>query len=104
MRAKANHYVTGRDGGRDIDLRKFAAEGMRLYGRLLGAKDGVLEFARRPRSTNLDQADAVSESIKRTIDKYIDGRSIDAPTEAPYMPVWEPDGEPRGRSISRRRA
>jgi len=34
VRAKANHYVTGRDGGRDIDLRKFATEGMSLDGRL----------------------------------------------------------------------
>ena len=38
VRGKANHYVTGRDGGRDIDLRKFATEGMRLYGRLLAAR------------------------------------------------------------------
>jgi len=28
--ANANHYVTGRDGGRDIDLRRFASEGMNL--------------------------------------------------------------------------
>ncbi len=33
VREKTNHYVTGRDGGRDIDLRKFALEGMQLYGR-----------------------------------------------------------------------
>ena len=33
---KTNHYVTGRDGGRDIDLRRFALEGMRLYGTLSG--------------------------------------------------------------------
>jgi hypothetical protein len=24
VRKQANHYLTGRDGGRDIDLRKFA--------------------------------------------------------------------------------
>ena len=33
VRAKANHYLTGRDGGRDIDLRQRALEGMRLHGR-----------------------------------------------------------------------
>jgi putative flavoprotein involved in K+ transport len=91
VRAKANHYVTGRDGGRDIDLRKFATEGMRLYGRLLAAKGGILEFASDLKQ-NLDQADAVSESIKRTIDKYIEAQHIDAPTEAPYEPLWQPDG------------
>ena len=38
VRAKANHYVTGRDGGRDIDLRQRAREGMRLYGHVEGAR------------------------------------------------------------------
>jgi len=41
VRAQANHYVTGRDGGRDIDLRKFALEGMRLHGRLIKAADDL---------------------------------------------------------------
>ncbi len=36
-RHDTNHYLTGRDGGRDIDLRAFAKEGMALYGRLTGA-------------------------------------------------------------------
>src|SRR5689334_18697984 len=33
VRLRANHYMTGRDGGRDIDLRLFATQGMELYGR-----------------------------------------------------------------------
>jgi putative flavoprotein involved in K+ transport len=89
VRAKANHYVTGRDGGRDIDLRKFATQGMRLYGRLIAANGDRLEFAGDLKQ-NLDQADAVSESIKRTIDKYLEAQNIDAPSEAPYEPVWQP--------------
>ena len=36
VRDKTNHYVTGRDGGRDIDLRLRATEGMQLYGKLAG--------------------------------------------------------------------
>jgi putative flavoprotein involved in K+ transport len=39
---------------------------------------------------NLDQADAVSESIKTTIDKFIAAQGIDAPSEARYTPLWEP--------------
>jgi putative flavoprotein involved in K+ transport len=89
VRAKANHYVTGRDGGRDIDLRKFATEGMKLYGRLTEVSGGRLRFAADLKQ-NLDQADAVSESIKRTIDKHIEAERVDAPTEPPYVPVWEP--------------
>ena len=94
VRAKANHYVTGRDGGRDIDLRKFAAEGMRLYGRLLGLQGSVLQFGADLKQ-NLDQADSVADSIKNTIDKLIVERRIDAPVEARYVPVWQPESEPR---------
>ncbi len=44
VRDKTNHYVTGRDGGRDIDLRQFAREGMCLYGPLLSMRGTVLEI------------------------------------------------------------
>jgi putative flavoprotein involved in K+ transport len=91
VRAKANHYVTGRDGGRDIDLRQRAREGMRLHGRLVDVRDGHLELADDLKA-NLDQADAVAASIKASIDKFIAERGIAAPAEAPYLPVWEPDG------------
>jgi putative flavoprotein involved in K+ transport len=99
VRAKANHYVTGRDGGRDIDLRRFALEGMRLYGRLTGVRGGTLQFA-GDLAHNLDQADFASERIKLGIDKFIDERAIAAPPEAPYRPPWRPDGEPRALDLA----
>lgn len=91
-RENTNHYVTGRDGGRDIDLRAFALTGMRLYGRLLDVVDGTLRFAPTLESS-LDAADAVSESIKDSIDAYIDRVGIDAPREERYVPVWRPERE-----------
>ena len=94
VRAKANHYVTGRDGGRDIDLRRFALEGMQLYGRLQAASGSTLIFG-DDLKRNLDGADAVAEKIKNSIDEYIAKRGIEAPTEARYVPVWEPAQEPR---------
>lgn len=93
VRQKANHYVTGRDGGRDIDLRRLAREGMRLYGRLRDVRDGALLFAPDLKE-NLDRADAVAESIKTTIERYIAQHGLDAPTEARYQPVWEPETQP----------
>jgi putative flavoprotein involved in K+ transport len=93
VRTRSNHYVTGRDGGRDIDLRKLAREGMRLYGRLHGVRENRLEFAPDLKK-NLDNADAVSESIKTTIDKYIEKERIAAPSEDRYVPVWQPPHEP----------
>jgi len=94
VRAKANHYVTGRDGGRDIDLRRFALEGMQLYGRLLEVRGSTLIFG-DDLKRNLDGADAVAEKIKNSIDEYIAKRGIEAPVEARYQPVWEPAEEPR---------
>ena len=99
VRAKANHYVTGRDGGRDIDLRLRAKEGMRLYGRVVGVSGARLELAADLRQ-NLDQADAVAESIKTTIDKFIAEHGVEAPTEARYVPVWEPAEEPRALDLA----
>jgi putative flavoprotein involved in K+ transport len=92
VRAKANHYVTGRDGGRDIDLRKFATEGMQLYGRLKDIKGDRLQLAADLRQ-NLDHADAVSEGIKDSIDKFIEKHAVAAPTEPRYRPVWTPSHE-----------
>jgi len=93
VRFRANHYVTGRDGGRDIDLRAFARDGMRLYGRLASISGPVLRFA-ADLSQNLDRADAVSDSIKDSIDSHIRALGIAAPVEPRYRPVWQPDGEP----------
>ena len=89
VKAKANHYVTGRDGGRDIDLRRFALEGMRLYGRLEDLEGGRILFGHDLRE-NLDNADATNARIKASIDEHIARHNIDAPAEAPYRPVWEP--------------
>ena len=89
VRMRVNHYVTGRDGGRDIDLRAFARDGMRLYGRMTGLDGDVLEFA-DDLKVNLDRADAVAEGIKDSIDAHITARGIEAPVEPRYVPVWEP--------------
>lgn len=88
-RRKTNHYVTGRDGGRDIDLRAFALQGMQLYGRLLGYRDGKL-LTGDDLQANLDGADATSQKIKDSIDVWIAEQGIDAPAEARYQPLWQP--------------
>ena len=92
-REKTNHYVTGRDGGRDIDLRQLAAEGMRLYGLLDSGAGHRLSFL--PTMTAaLDGADDVYRSICRDIDAHIDAHGIDAPPATVYEPVWRPDADP----------
>lgn len=89
VRLRANHYMTGRDGGRDIDLRDFARRGMRLHGRLIGIDGNELRFA-DDLSADLDHADAVADGIKDAIDRYIESTGIPAPEESRYVPVWKP--------------
>lgn len=91
-RRNTNHYVTGRDGGREIDLRQFALEGMQLHGRLQQITGSKLEFANDLKQ-NLDQADAVAENIKKSIDEFIENSQIQAPVDPPYTPVWQPEDE-----------
>lgn len=91
-RESTNHYMTGRDGGRDIDLRAFALEGMRLYGRLTGADGTTLTFSPTA-GASLDHADSVMESIKDDIDRHIARTGVDAPAEPRYVPVWRPGSE-----------
>jgi putative flavoprotein involved in K+ transport len=92
VRDRTNHYVTGRDGGRDIDLRQRAIEGMELYGRLLDV-DGNCLVLDDDLAIRLDQADQVSESIKTSIDGFIAKSGVSAPEEARYSPVWTPASE-----------
>ncbi|WP_042263165.1 MSMEG_0569 family flavin-dependent oxidoreductase [Paraburkholderia heleia] len=92
VRDNTNHYVTGRDGGRDIDLRKFASEGMELYGVLEDFADGALRFKGNLRA-NLDSADETYNRINASIDRFIAHNGIEAPPGEPYRPVWTPPDE-----------
>ena len=89
VRAKTNHYLTGRDGGREIDLRQRAREGMHLHGRLASISAQQIQFA-DDLAANLDQADAVYCRIRHSIDAWIEAQGIEAPSEPPYTPCWQP--------------
>lgn len=99
VRRQANHYMTGRDGGREIDLRRFAAEGMKLYGRLADVRGTALAFKPDLRA-KLDAADAVYLGIRDMIDRHIADNGIVAPEAPAYVPAWEPETEPLGLDIA----
>jgi putative flavoprotein involved in K+ transport len=92
VRDNTNHYVTGRDGGRDIDLRRFARDGMELYGQLTALEGTTLHFAPTLKS-HLDHADSVYNGINAMIDRHIDALKIDAPFPSRYESVWAPANE-----------
>jgi putative flavoprotein involved in K+ transport len=92
VRDNTNHYVTGRDGGRDIDLRKFAREGMELFG-VLKHFDGQSLTFHPDLQENLAFADSVYNNINARIDAYIAQNQIIAPAGSVYTPVWQPSQE-----------
>lgn len=92
VREKTNHYLTGRDGGREIDLRRRALEGMKLYGSFKGVEGTRLQFA-PDLARNLDEADKSYNNIRALVDQYIEQAGIDAPAEPAYQPPWMPPAE-----------
>lgn len=100
VRANENHYLSGRDGGKEIDLRQFAKDGMKLYGRIDAMAGARVTFQPNLRR-NLDAADAAYLKIRATIDAYIDAAGIDAPPAPLYEPCWQPDQEPSQLDLDR---
>lgn len=98
VRDNTNHYVTGRDGGRDIDLRRFALEGMELYGTLTGIDGDSLQFKPNLRA-NLDHADQIYNGINASIDRHIAAKGIAAPAGEVYQPPWQPREERSSLSL-----
>lgn len=100
VRANTNHYVTGRDGGRDVDLRRFANEGMQLYGTLDDFADGRFVF-RANLADNLNKADDTYNNINARIDAWIEQAGIHTDIgPSRYQPVWQPQQEPTEVSLS----
>ena len=90
---QTNHYMSGRDGGKEIDLRKWHVDhGVELYGSLADMKGFRLEFL-PDLAKNLDDADRSYVGIRDQIDAYIARNAIPAPEEPPFVKVWAPEVE-----------
>lgn len=89
---QTNHYMSGRDGGKEIDLRKYALEGVRLYGSVAGGSGTRMTFL-PDLEQNLDDADKSYMGICNQIDAWIASQGIDAPVEPPFEKVWRPEKE-----------
>jgi putative flavoprotein involved in K+ transport len=78
-RFSAMPAVTGRGGGHDTNLRRYAAAGMSLGGRLAGADGELLTFA-GDLNVNLKVADDFfDERFRPVVDSFIERAAIDAP-------------------------
>lgn len=90
--SSTNHYLTGRDGGHEIDLRDFALKGVKLYGFVEGIDEGGFSV-KQDVAEKLDSADRSYNGICKRIDEYLSEAGIDAPEGKHYEPVWSPESQ-----------
>ncbi len=88
---RAPLLISGAGGGRTVDLRCFAAEGMILLGRLLDAKDGVASFS-DDLASNLAAGDETYAAFIRAADAHVAQHGLALPSEAGPGPNYP---EPR---------
>lgn len=81
--------VSGADGGRTVDFRRLAAEGIALVGMTRSFDDGVLRFA-PDLGDNLARGDAYYLSLLDEADAYIARNGLDLPAE-PEARIIGPD-------------
>jgi putative flavoprotein involved in K+ transport len=72
--------VSGADGGKTIDFRRLAGEGMNLVGLTSGFDNGVMRFA-PDLADNIRRGDANYLSVLREADAYADRNGLDLPPE-----------------------
>ncbi|NBR54081.1 MAG: FAD-dependent oxidoreductase [Rhodobacteraceae bacterium] len=72
--------VSGADGGKTIDFRRLAGEGMNLVGLTAGYENGILRFA-PDLADNIRRGDANYLSVLREADAYADRNGLDLPLE-----------------------
>jgi putative flavoprotein involved in K+ transport len=81
--------VSGAEGGRTIDFRRLAAEGITLLGRTEGCHDGVLSFT-PDLAANIAGGDANYLSVLDEADAYAARMGLDLPQE-PEARNFDPD-------------
>ncbi|MGF1593728.1 MAG: flavin-containing monooxygenase [Kiloniellaceae bacterium] len=72
--------VSGANGGKTVDLRRFAADGMTLLGRTEAFRDGKLIVA-RDLAQNLAKGDADYLALLNEADAYVARNGLDLPEE-----------------------
>ena len=72
--------ITGVNGGHDIDVRQFAADGVTVLGRLLVAANGAFAFDESAEAI-LAASDAAYLGWRTACDEYISAKAMDLPAE-----------------------
>jgi len=76
----ANPHLSGRDGGRTINLHQFVRDGVTLLGHIQEGRGQTIKLAADLKD-NLAKADQIEAEIIKLIDDYIAQAGLDAPLE-----------------------
>ena len=79
-RFKADAHVSGKGGGRTLNLHRFSRDGMELLGHLRDG-DGKRLIIAPDLKENLAAADRAAREFKQTVDDFIEKQGLDAPEE-----------------------
>ena len=74
--------ITGRDGGRALNLHQFARDGVRLLGRIQ-AIDGAVVTLAPDLAASLTAVDRLTADFRDAVDAYIVANGLDAPADEP---------------------
>jgi putative flavoprotein involved in K+ transport len=74
--------ITGRDGGRALNLHQFARDGVRLLGRIQ-AIDGAVVTLVPDLAASLVAVDRLTADFRDAVDAYIVANGLDAPADEP---------------------
>jgi putative flavoprotein involved in K+ transport len=83
-RFNAHPYVTGKDGGRSLNLHQFAKDGVILLGHMKSAQDYTVQLLPDLKD-NLQEVDRFVEELKQNIDDLIDEQNIDVEEAPPQI-------------------
>jgi putative flavoprotein involved in K+ transport len=77
---RVNPSITGAYGGYTIDFRRFASDGITLLGRVLAARDGVLDIA-PGLPENLANGDVYYAAFLDMMDAHVERRGLNLPDD-----------------------
>ncbi len=93
VRFEPHEHLSGRDGGRTIDLRRLALEGVKLHGRVLDASGHRMRLGDDLAHT-LDAIDQECRETLDRIDEHIANKGIGQPENDLEVFDWQPESAP----------
>ena len=77
---EGSQHLTGKNGGYDLNLHRFARDGVVLLGRLKDVHQGKVVLHSNLKE-NLASADKFASALRKAIDEYIDKKGLKVPRE-----------------------